>query len=67
MAVEVVHSWLRLLLLYHCPALAQHIDRVLPGWEMPAEEVTSTQVSIFHVFCSGHLSVSGVNYMCSGC
>ena len=33
MALSVVHYWLRLLVLYHSPAVAQHLDRALPGWE----------------------------------
>ena len=30
-AFDTVHAWLRLLLTYHNPGLAQHLDRVLPG------------------------------------
>eukprot|EP01039_Chlorochromonas_danica_P005573 gene5572-6136_t len=45
LAQEVVHRWLRLLLLYHCPALAQHLDRVLPGWEQPAKEASTAQAA----------------------
>jgi hypothetical protein len=47
MAVEVVHRWLRLLLLYHSPELAQHLDRILPGWEQPAKDVSTSEVYIY--------------------
>jgi hypothetical protein len=33
MALDSVHTRLRLLVFYHSPAVAQHLDRVLPGWE----------------------------------
>jgi hypothetical protein len=42
-AVNKVHSWTRLLLTYHAPALAQHLDRVLPGWERAARGVSSAE------------------------
>ena len=32
-AWAAVRAWLRLLVFYHSPALAQHLDRVWPGWE----------------------------------
>jgi hypothetical protein len=35
-ALGTVHSWLRLLVVYHSPAVAQHLDRALPGWELAA-------------------------------
>lgn len=41
-AAGPLHAWLRLLLSYHSPALVQHLDRVLPGWEQP---VSAAQVS----------------------
>lgn len=44
LAVDAVHSWLRLLVTYHSPALAQHLDRVLPGWEKSAKEISTAQV-----------------------
>lgn len=31
--LEKYHSWVRLLLGYHFPALMQHLDRALPQWE----------------------------------
>ena len=34
--LDLVHSWLRLLVVYHSPAVAQHLDRTLPGWESAA-------------------------------
>ena len=37
-AVKLTHTWLRLILTYHCPALSSHLDRVAPGWEMPYGE-----------------------------
>ena len=44
-ALSTVHSWLRLLVMYHSPAAAQHLDRVLPGWEVAAD--MSGQASTF--------------------
>jgi hypothetical protein len=38
MSVEVTHSWLRILVGYHSPKVAQHLDRVLLGWELPSTE-----------------------------
>ena len=38
-AMEILSGWLRLLLSYHSPRLVQHLDRIVPGWEHPAEEV----------------------------
>ena len=35
-ALRTVHSWLRLLVVYHSPAVAQHLDRTIPGWEKAA-------------------------------
>ena len=35
-ALKTVHSWLRLLVVYHSPAVAQHLDRTIPGWEKAA-------------------------------
>jgi hypothetical protein len=35
-ALGTVHSWLRLLVVYHSPAVAQHLDRTLTGWELAA-------------------------------
>ena len=32
-AMRTVRAWLRLLVFYHSPAVAQHLDRVVPGWE----------------------------------
>lgn len=32
-ALYTVHSWLRLLVVYHSPAVAHHLDRTIPGWE----------------------------------
>ena len=31
--MRTVRAWLRLLVFYHSPAVAQHLDRVVPGWE----------------------------------
>jgi hypothetical protein len=31
----ILHIWLRLLIGYHSPSLAQYLDKVLPGWEKP--------------------------------
>lgn len=45
LAVDAMHTWLRLLVTYHSPTLAQHLDRVLPGWEKKAKELTSSQSS----------------------
>ena len=42
-AVRKIHSWLRLLVSYHCPNLVQHLDRVLPSWEQPSADLTSSQ------------------------
>ncbi len=36
---ELLSAWLRLLLTYHNPALVQHLDRVLPGWERMNDQV----------------------------
>lgn len=44
-ATDAMHTWLRLLVTYHSPTVAQHLDRVLPGWEKKAKELTSTQSS----------------------
>jgi hypothetical protein len=38
-ASGAIHSWLRLALSYHSPAIVQHLDRVLPGWEQPVTDV----------------------------
>ena len=35
-AIQTMHSWVRLLVVYHSPAVAHHLDRVLPGWELAA-------------------------------
>jgi hypothetical protein len=43
---EVVHFWLRLLVAYHSPALQQHLDRVLPGWEQPLEQTSIADAAI---------------------
>ena len=40
-AIETVHSWIRLLVVYHSPAVAHHLDRVLPGWELAASLPTN--------------------------
>jgi membrane protein required for beta-lactamase induction len=40
----VTHSWLRALLSYHSPALALHLDRVLPHWQEAAAEISAHQV-----------------------
>lgn len=45
LGTTVVHSWLRLALTYHCPKLVQHLDRVLPGWELPAKTANSSQAA----------------------
>ena len=37
--MEVAHSWIRLLVGYHSPKLAQHLDRVLLGWEQQTSDV----------------------------
>lgn len=44
LATDAMHTWLRLLVIYHSPSLAQHLDRVLPGWEKKAKEMTVSQV-----------------------
>jgi hypothetical protein len=36
LGLQKYHSWMRLLLAYHFPALAQHLDRMLPDWEQAA-------------------------------
>lgn len=51
--MDVIHRWLRLLLLYHCPVLAQHLDRVLPGWEQPAKEASTTQTAKYSKLLAG--------------
>ena len=48
LSVSATHSWLRLLLSYHSPALVQHLDRVVPHWEHPAAEMSTHQV---HILC----------------
>ena len=42
-AVDKVHAWTRLLVLYHSPALAHHLDRVLPGWERPTKGLSAAE------------------------
>ena len=44
-AIETVHSWVRLLVVYHSPAVAHHLDRVLPGWELAASLPTNKSES----------------------
>jgi hypothetical protein len=44
LGVGVTHSWLRALLSYHSPALALHLDRVLPHWQEAAAEISAHQV-----------------------
>jgi len=44
-AVDLLHSWLRLLLSYHNPSLVQHLDRVLPGWEMSTSVFSATDAA----------------------
>jgi hypothetical protein len=43
-----VHSWMRLLLWYHCPELAKHLDNVRLGWEIPAKQITLKEAIILH-------------------
>lgn len=45
LATESVHGWLRLLLFYHVPSLVQHLDRVLPRWELPTKTLSASEVS----------------------
>ncbi len=45
-SLDKIHSWIRFLLIYHSPALAQHLDRVIPGWEKPSKEISSAQVRV---------------------
>jgi hypothetical protein len=49
-SVDKIHSWIRLLLIYHSPALAQHLDRVVPGWEKPSKEISTAQVKTLNAF-----------------
>jgi hypothetical protein len=32
--LDKMYSWLRLLVSYHSPAVGQHLDTMLPGWEL---------------------------------
>lgn len=43
LGVNLTHNWLKVLLSYHAPALVQHLDRVLPQWEEPTKEISSSQ------------------------
>jgi hypothetical protein len=47
LASGLVHFWLRLLVTYHSPKLAQHLDRVVPGWEKASTEISTAQVILF--------------------
>lgn len=38
---------------YHSPALAQHLDRVTPGWEKCARELTTQQVAKYNNLAKG--------------
>jgi hypothetical protein len=39
-ALTKLCDWLRLLVVYHYPALAMHLDRVVPGWERVAADAS---------------------------
>lgn len=39
-ALTKLCNWLRLLVVYHYPALAMHLDRVVPGWERIAADAS---------------------------
>ena len=38
-----VSELLRLLLVYHFPALALHLDRTVPGWELLADTTSASE------------------------
>ena len=42
-AIDKIHAWTRLLVLYHSPALAHHLDRVQPGWEKPTRGLSAAE------------------------
>ena len=42
-AIDKIHAWTRLLVLYHSPTLAHHLDRVMPGWEKPTRGLSATE------------------------
>lgn len=39
--MHVAHSWLRLLVSYHSPTLCQHLDKAVPGWELPLSNAST--------------------------
>ena len=45
LSITTVHFWLRLLLIYHNPVIAQHLDRVVPGWEQPSRGFSASEAS----------------------
>eukprot|EP01038_Epipyxis_sp_PR26KG_P007641 gene7641-10401_t len=44
-ATQSAHKALHWLVTYHSPTLVQHLDRVLPGWELPTKPLTLQQES----------------------
>ncbi len=59
-SLDKIHSWIRFLLIYHSPALAQHLDRVIPGWEKPSKEISSAQVREIQIICTKRGMIFGV-------
>ncbi len=45
LSITTIHFWLRLLLIYHNPIIAQHLDRVVPGWEQPSRGFSASEAS----------------------
>jgi hypothetical protein len=45
LSITKIHFWLRLLLIYHNPVIAQHLDRVVPGWEQPSRGFSASEAS----------------------
>lgn len=43
-AMSKLHSLMRLLLWYHFPLLAHHLDRVYAGWEVPAVALSASAI-----------------------
>jgi hypothetical protein len=56
LGLDCLHSWLRLLVLYHSPALAQHFDRTVPGWEQSSGVIKASEVSELTIFFIRKLS-----------